>query len=244
MAWTRTYAASAEGWAPEERLGWVRGSHDGYARAAHGVTHRRTAWLRPDGYVVIRDELTGSGEHAAEAVFQFAPGKLAVDGDAAIFDDRFELGWVCSAPARARVSRGEEGPDSGWVAMSLGVRQAAPRLVIEFPVREKRVVLLTVVADRRRGDRPGSRRVTSKEQAGAGPLAVFVAGCGFVDEVVAAVEGAAATPDVETDAPLLIVRRENASITEALQAGGTRARVNDVAEVAGSPPRLESAVAR
>jgi 2-methylisocitrate lyase-like PEP mutase family enzyme len=52
-----------------------------------------------------------------------------------------------------------------------------------------------------------------------------VAGSGYADEVIAAVEGAAATSEVDTDAPLVIMRRTNSVVREALQAGGTRVEV-------------------
>jgi hypothetical protein len=99
MAWARTYLAQAEGWAADVPLGWVRGSHDGYARTPDGVIHRRTTWLRPGGYLIIYDELIGTPGHTATAVLQFAPGTLQSDGTSALFGDRFELRWVASEPA-------------------------------------------------------------------------------------------------------------------------------------------------
>jgi hypothetical protein len=124
MAWTRTYAARPEGWAPEA-LGWARGSHDGFARGPSGVTHRRTAWLRPGGYVVLCDELTGVGRHNAQAVFQFAAGPLELDGARAVFDGRYACAWICSAPIHAHRTSGGRGPLSGWGRSQSG--RAAPR---------------------------------------------------------------------------------------------------------------------
>jgi alkylation response protein AidB-like acyl-CoA dehydrogenase len=79
MAWTRTYTARWEAWDTGAGVAWARGSHDGYTRQGASVVHRRTAWLREDGYVVLFDEITGGGpRHQLEAVFQFAPGVLAL----------------------------------------------------------------------------------------------------------------------------------------------------------------------
>jgi hypothetical protein len=60
-------------------------------------------------------------------------------------------------------------------------------------------------------------------------LCARIAGKAFADEVVAAVQGHAATPDVDTDAPLVVVRRRAGCIAEAFQSGGTRVRVNAAA---------------
>jgi hypothetical protein len=241
MAWTRTYEASVEGFGPEGRLGWIRGSHDGYARLANGVRHERTAWLRPGGYVVIRDELVGVGEHGAEAIFQFAPGHIELNESSVIFDDRYELSWACSAPVRARVSRGGDSPDSGWVAMSLGVREAAPRLAIEFPLCDGQVVLLTVLADRHRLN-VGAPQVLAEASNGIS-LAASVVGDGFVDDVIAGVNGRVVTAGVETDATLVVVRRTGDRVVEALQAGGTHIR-HLSADGARRQTNLESVTAR
>ena len=57
----------------------VTGWHDGYKQGERGgVLHRRTVWLRPGGYVLIADELTGDGAHLAEWTYQFAPGAAAL----------------------------------------------------------------------------------------------------------------------------------------------------------------------
>ena len=94
---------------------------------------RAAAWLRPGGYVIIRDELTGTPGHKAQAVFQFAPGRLSIADSWALYDDRYELAWVCSTPpVRARVACGGSDPTAGWIAPSLGTREAAPRLMLEF----------------------------------------------------------------------------------------------------------------
>jgi Heparinase II/III-like protein len=219
MAWTHTYAPKFEG-AATGRLGWASGSHDGYARQSAGVTHRRTAWLRPDGYLVIRDELSGVPGHSAEAVFQFAPGTVTLTEASALFDDRFELIWVSSEPVEAQVSCGGDLPSTGWIASSLGVRQPAPRLALRFEMRESHTTLLTLLVDRERCS--GGRRTSSRGQRSNDPLRACVAGDRWVDDVIAAVRAPVTMPDVDTDAPLVILRSVAGSIIEAAQAGGSR----------------------
>lgn len=152
MAWTHTYEARPEGWSGDAGHAWARGSHDGYARGPGGVVHRRTVWLRDGGYVVILDELEGTGAHEIQANFQFAPGTLQLEGSAAaLFNQRFSVAWTCSSDARASIACGESRPDGGWIATSLGVRQEAPLLTLRFPFAGPRVTLLTIVADTTRG---------------------------------------------------------------------------------------------
>ncbi|HUE86413.1 MAG TPA: alginate lyase family protein [Vicinamibacterales bacterium] len=226
MAWVRTYEATPEAWSADQKFAWVVGRHDGFQHDGHGVRHRRTAWLRTDGYVVIRDELTGTPGHHAQAVFQFAPGVLSLRDHAVLFDDRFEMAWVGSTAVRATVTCGGESPAGGWIAPSLGVRRPAPRLELDFEMDGDRVVLLTVLADRYRQRVHSDARVSASRSQDFGLLSARVNGDGWVDEIAAAATAAdASTAAVQTDAPLAILRRSNRTPPEALQAGGTFARL-------------------
>jgi hypothetical protein len=226
MAWVRTFAARPEGWSPDGALGWVRGTHDGYARDA-GVEHHRTVWLRPDGYLVILDELIGTAAHHAEAVFQFAPGEAVLDGGSAAYVDRVdrarcELAWVASAAVQARIDKGGNGPTGGWIATSLGVREPAPRLVLQFDFGAGRAALLTVVADSARRGSAATILRTSAADGADHLLAEVPCGDGVVDRVIAAVSGCVRMPGLDTDAPLVVVRDRPGAAAEARQAGGTR----------------------
>jgi hypothetical protein len=192
--------------------------------------------------VVIRDELTGAPGHEVQAAFQFAPGSVVVNDSWALYDDRYELAWFCSAPVRARVERGGERPSSGWIALSLGVRQPAPRLQLEFAMRQERVVLLTVVADRSRAA-GRARRVSAGEDAGDKTLLrACVAVDGFSDDILSAIEGAATTSDIETDASLVVVRRTGGRVVEVAQAGGTRVQLRTATDSPTPASRLAGAV--
>lgn len=217
MAWVRTYETRLEAWSVLEGMTWTRGSHDGYARRESPVTHRRIAWLRPDGYVVLYDEIAGTARHDVEATFQFAPGTLDLaSGARACFDDRFELSWLGTVPVHAVMSSGGPGPADGWIAPSLGVRQAAPRLVLRGSMVEDRLVLLTVLADRRRAI------VRHVERGGRGALRVSLTGEGWQDTILASAQGPVADEGFDTDAPLVAVRLRGGQVEHAHQAGGTR----------------------
>ena len=65
-----------------------------------------------------------------ELTFQFAPGDLSVAGSRAKFEELVNLRWFAKAVLSASVHKGGPTPDAGWVAPSLGVKVAAPRLVL------------------------------------------------------------------------------------------------------------------
>ena len=115
MAWSHSYRATIDGSraAPDQ---WVVASHDGYARGSAGVVHRRAVWLRPDHYVIVRDEFVGHGAHAIEVNYQFAPGTVALGGPGlARFGALAEVAWIgdgiwdAHGPARRRPSRTRAG---------------------------------------------------------------------------------------------------------------------------------------
>ena len=224
MAWARTYTATPEGWSGTGDLAWARGSHDGFARIEQGVTLHRTVWLRPDGYVVLYDEIVGSGEHTIQANFQFAPGSMTVDGNTALYEDRFELAWFATAPARASVRCGDDAPDGGWIARSLGVREPAPRLTLDMPFAGSRAGLLTVVADRARVAGTGKRIEAFAQQAGVLGARIRVSGAS--DEVFAASGTRVLPRGIETDAPLVVARVRGGRVIDAACAGAGRVRVS------------------
>jgi hypothetical protein len=226
MAWTHTYSARFDGWSDEGRLAWARGSHDGFARGHDGVIHHRTVWLRRDGYVILYDEITGAGTHAVQANFQFAPGTLTLgDSGTALFDGRFELAWTCTAGMSASVVHGAEHAAGGWVARSLGVRERAPRLVVEFPFAAPRVALLTLVADR---ERTLERQPRIETLAGEIPLLTArVRGCSGEDIVLASDGSRRACHGIDTDASVAVVTLSHGRVSESTFIGGTVLRASD-----------------
>lgn len=153
MAWSHSYRATLEGWGPSASgCGWAIGSHDGYARGPEGVTHRRAVWLREGGYLVVADEFVGLGEHDLEVNYQFAPGDLEMPGAGAVtFSGFADLAWASGERWEALLACGGDGPDQGWIAPSLGVRQPAPRLTLRCRTAAPRTVLLAALAGRADG---------------------------------------------------------------------------------------------
>lgn len=199
MAWSHSYRATQEGWAPEAGGGWIVGSHDGFARGPEGVRHRRTVWLRPEGYLLVADEFEGAGTHDLEVTYQFAPGVLDLVGQTrARFDGVVEAAWIGSEPWDARTACGGEHPGDGWIAPSLGIRVPAPRVTLTCRSGAPRTWLLTVLAHAPHG----ASRIRRVDLPDARLLAVTVAD-GL--EVVAS-RGSAPFAATDSEATVLVCR--------------------------------------
>ena len=201
MAWTHSYRAAPEGWNPQDERAWVVGSHDGYARGADGVTHRRAVWLRADSYVLIHDEFIGSGRHELMVTYQFAAGTLVHDEpDGVVFDDAVDLVWAGGEMWTPSVAIGGPEPGDGWIAPSLGIRQAAPRLTLTCTTDRPRTSLLTILAARQ----AASRRVTRVSSTGQQGRLALVRSRTSVDCIAAA--GVAASHPIDSDARVAVCR--------------------------------------
>jgi hypothetical protein len=177
MAWSNTYTATLEGYDLDHQNAWAVASHDGFRALPTGaVTHRRRVWVRERGYIVIADLLEGTGSHDVELTFQFAPGRLTCKDACASFEDRVAMRWFAPVPLAAQLHEGDEGPAGGWIAPSLGVKTAAPRLVLSARLQVP-VTLVTVLLDR-----DEHREVTWANEAGSSSL--VVCGDGWSDTLV------------------------------------------------------------
>jgi hypothetical protein len=146
MAWSHSYRAALEGTESGPPLLWALGSHDGYVRLANGVVHRRAVALRPDGYLLVYDEFDGAGEHELEVNYQFAPGTLEHADGHVLFDGRVGIVWSGSGNWSSAIRTAGDRPDEGWIARSLGVKVAAPRLTLRASTAGPLTTLLTVFA--------------------------------------------------------------------------------------------------
>jgi hypothetical protein len=221
MTWTRIPRVAVEGMAVDGSHGWARASHDGYVRLTEGITHRRTVWLRPDGYVVLYDELFGRGSHSIEIVFQFSPGLHPTHSAAtsAVEDDDVVLAWCATGALEPIVSTAGSGPDGGWVAPHLGLRVPATRLALKGTMID-RATVLTIVADRRVWTAGIAARA---HESG---LLMRLENDTRCETVLAAVDGRARVDGFETDAPVAAWRHERGMWTPS-RITGTFARRTD-----------------
>jgi hypothetical protein len=99
---------------------WV-GEHDGYARLADPVVHRRTVELdKRAGCITITDVLTCKGRHGVELHWHLAEGlqpALQPDGGLALQVGGHEVSFRFSGtPSRLTLHRGEVEPPLGWAS--------------------------------------------------------------------------------------------------------------------------------
>jgi Heparinase II/III N-terminus/Heparinase II/III-like protein len=216
MSWSDAYLAHVEDWHPAADQAYVMGSHDGYARQANGVIHRRLAWLRPDSYVILWDEVVGEGEHELELRFQFAPGNAETSsGNSLLFDEFTDVGWAASVRTSTHLRCGGSSASGGWIAPALGVRRPAPVLTLGATFHPPRAILLTALADRRVTG--GMPRVNIVRENSRG-IAVSVRGAHAVDWIVSGdMEGKL---PFETDGKLAVWRVSEGRILEACRVGG------------------------
>jgi hypothetical protein len=155
-----------------------------------------------------------------------------------VFEDRFELSWTSSVPVEPTIVEGGEEASGGWIATSLGVRERAPRLVLDFAVPYNRVVLLTVLADRSRA--ASGRRTwfqTPVALQGDAVLGLTVRGRGWDDRVLCAPGGRTIEwQGLETDASLALVRVAEKRAIESRMIDGTRLHVREDALANGMAP--------
>ncbi len=126
------------GWSVGEGEIRASGSYDlGYGPGnAIAVTHRREIVFVRERCWVIFDTLSGAGEHAIESRFQFAPGKVVIEGDRVRtdFSDANLLLWpVGTRPLdTASIETGQQNPRGGWYSDGYNKIEPAPALSLHL----------------------------------------------------------------------------------------------------------------
>jgi hypothetical protein len=213
MAWSNSYRATLESFTMGASGAVAVGSHDGYARGAAPVTHRRAVWLRPGGYLLIYDQFDGTGAHTLELNYQFAPGTLESTVAGVLFDNTVDLLWAGAESWSPHVRCGGPGPEDGWICNSLGVRQAAPRLTLKRSIHGAGASILTTVAARS-GVAP---RVHVVNQNGGS--FVTISGHDYTDVVTAA--GIGRGGPIRTDGLMAVCRLRRGQVLEAAGVGSS-----------------------
>jgi hypothetical protein len=161
--------------------------------------------------LIVYDEFCGAGQHDFEVNYQFAPGTLdALDG-CALFDGCVEMVWTGSCRWSSLVHTAGDQPDQGWIARSLGVKAAAPRLSLRTSSGGPVTTLLTVFTSGKGG------RLTRMP---GGLVRVDQADC--VDWIAA--KGTASGAAIEMDACVAACRIRGGVIEDEARIGGTFAR--------------------
>jgi hypothetical protein len=165
FSWATRPAARLRTWQSSAECDLVDADHDGYARLATPVNHRRRVlFVKPYGWVVV-DDITGAGEHRIDLRFHFSP-RLVTVGPGLWTRASGEKGrglWllpIASVPLSARLRQGEESPIDGWYSPAYGVRRPAP--VVTYTATAMAPVRITtlIVPVEMLGAHPPALRVT------------------------------------------------------------------------------------
>jgi hypothetical protein len=124
LEWPHAPKAEAHEWITLAAFDYAQGSHTGYRRLASPVTHRRTALFLKPYYWIVRDELTGGGEHSLDRCFHFATPDVVRDSASGAAQTR----WCDGRPNVAVVpversgvtlelARGGPVSAGGWLAI-------------------------------------------------------------------------------------------------------------------------------
>ena len=73
FSWTHIPTTQAENWIVGKSFTYFVGSHNGYARLADPVVHRRHVLKIAGGVWLVRDVVLGQAEHELEIRWHFAP---------------------------------------------------------------------------------------------------------------------------------------------------------------------------
>ena len=215
MAWSNSYTATLEAEDLATANPWVQGSHDGYRALERGsVLHRRVVWVRQRGYIVVCDFLEGTGSHDVEVTFQFAPGSLKLFPSHASFADHADLHWFAAVDLAARVHEGGTGPDGGWIAPSLGIKRAAPRLVLSAPMSLP-AAIVSVISDRL------AQPIEVSLAGGPRTGTLRVAGAGWSERLVVKGLADGSAQGLTSDALAAVWRDDNGTLIPDGHIGGT-----------------------
>ena len=109
-------------------------THDGYGRLTDPVRHRRRIALVRGMYVLIVDELLGTGNHAwSNHIHGHSQAELRLVGPQAAWLERSNaaLAIAWTGPVEPEIVKGGTQPLAGWRAENFGVAAAAPTLCLK-----------------------------------------------------------------------------------------------------------------
>ena len=176
LKWSHAPKADVHEWITLNALDYAEGSHSGYHRLPSPVTHRRTIVFLKPHYWVVRDELTGEGEHVLDRCFHFATPEVIRHAASSIVQTRLSDGRpnLALIPVERdgttlKVARGGPLSAGGWLAV--GYERKVQAAVAEYRNTAVLPCVLHTVLVPFHGDSPWLRVTTRTiESDAASPL--------------------------------------------------------------------------
>ena len=131
----RPARASCLSWISNDGFDFVDGTHNGYARLAQPITHRRQILFAKPHYWVVVDVLTGRGKHTFDLYFHMLPGAqtIVAPGSKMVrVENQGAAGLavlsISDANWQSEIVTGATNPIQGWVSFLSGEMIPAPVL--------------------------------------------------------------------------------------------------------------------
>jgi hypothetical protein len=209
-------------WVSQADFDYAEGAYDeGYGpQRDRGVTHRRKVLFVKNAYWVIVDRFEGSGEHAIDTLFHFAPGSVDVCGLTLACASRNEgRPNVLVSPSRidgltVSTVEGSESPCQGWISTEYNKWFAAPVADYAYtgplPVEIAYLILPVPAAKAVQGSiAPVELSVDGSSPGAAASAFVIELDDGRTDHILLArgVKGEKTFSGISTDAEIAVVRR-------------------------------------
>jgi uncharacterized heparinase superfamily protein len=163
FGWRRRPRVRLREWHSTPDFDFLDAEHDGYARLADPVCHRRRVIFVKPAYWILIDDLLGAARHRVDLTFQFAPGEVALGAHpwARAITKSGQVLWISpfpSAPAQATLKCGELSPICGWMAPEFGHLRPAPMLIYSFAVALPWRIVTLLLPDRQGHSTPPAVR--------------------------------------------------------------------------------------
>lgn len=124
-------------WIANAAGAFFEGHHDGYQRLHEPARVQRQLLSARDGWWIVRDVISGSGEHHAAATFQCAPElDLSLADDAIRVSDDGRVVVSVRALQSSSTSNGVWRSEPGIASRRYGATTEAPRAIFEFTTHD------------------------------------------------------------------------------------------------------------
>ena len=122
LKWSDAPRVTLRKWNPGADATYVEAEHTGFTRIPGAPVHRRGVLQAYPGYWLLRDEISGAGQHVLDRYFHAAPGVVVVrpSPDRVLFRSPTGPGLLAvlidGSSSEVEILNGRDGPSGGWAA--------------------------------------------------------------------------------------------------------------------------------
>ena len=129
--WNFIAQADAINWFSNEKIDYMKGSHNGYKRLDHPIIHTREIIFVKPHFWIINDLLEGSGYYKFDLYFHLVPCKInIIEPEKSVFIKRksgaFLIKPLYIDDTSLKIFEGSINPIQGWLSTDYGVKIPSP----------------------------------------------------------------------------------------------------------------------